>query len=226
MSGSPFVFDHLTGTLARASLGSVFVLFSAYTVAYVLLLGRYRLPRWTGVAGFLAGKGQPWFRLLTFCQACAFLTPLCFTAFAACLAAAAAPRYQAVAFIGLSAAVAFSVLSSVHYFVQFALAGAGPEGAGEAGLGHLFQLNPGAVIAAVNLLGWTVFFALACFALAPLLAGSTRTVAVGALLAVNGVVCVLGAAGYLLHLRALNVLYFNGMGLAVLGFSLAGVLLL
>jgi hypothetical protein len=92
----------------------------------------------------------------------------------------------------------------------------------------LFQLNPAAVFTAVNILGWTLFFALACLFLAPLFLAADGTGAsfMGALLLLNGVVCLLGLTGYLGRVRALNVMFFNGMGLAVLAFSLLGAAVL
>jgi hypothetical protein len=227
MNGSVFVFTETARTVARLSLLGMFVAFAVYTVAYIVLLVRYRLPAWTGATEFLEGRGQPWFRLLTFCQACAFVTPLFFVAFVAGLDASATSAYAALTRIALAASVAFAALSSVYYFVQLTLASAGPEGAEDAGLAQILQLNPRAVFTAVNILGWTLFFAVACLCVGPLfLGGSAGSGVLAALLLVNGVVCVLGMAGYMGRVRALNVLYFNGMGLAVLGFSLAGFLVL
>jgi hypothetical protein len=227
MNGSVFVFTETARTVARLSLLCMFLAFAAYTVAYVVLLVRYRLPSWTGASEFLADRGQPWFRLLAFCQVCAFVTPLFFVAFIAGLDASATPGYEALTRIALAASVVFAALSSVYYFVQLALAAAGPEGAEDAGLEQVLQLNPRAVFTAVNILGWTLFFAVACLCLGPLfLGGSAGSGVLAVLLLANGVVCVLGMAGYLGRVRTLNVLYFNGMGLAVLGFSLAGFLVL
>ena len=92
------------------------------------------------------------------------------------------------------------------------------------GLSHLFQLNPDAVFTTVNILAWTVFFGLTSLCLAPLFlaAGGPGAALLGVLLALNGAVCLLGLAGYLGRVRALNILFFNGMGLAVLAFSLLG----
>lgn len=226
MDGSVFVFDPVTRAIAQVSSLSVFILFSAYTIAYLVLQARYSLPAWTTAAAFSEGRRQPWFKLLTFCQVMAFATPLCFVVFVAALDAAAVPRFQAVTRIALAAAVGFAVLSSVHYFVQFVLAAHAPDGDRADALEQLYQLNPKAMIAAVNILGWTLFFALACLFLAPLVRGSVAADVTGWLLALNGVVCLLGMIGYLWRVRLLNLLYFNGMGLAVLAFSLTAFLVL
>ena len=227
MNGSVFVFTDAARTVVRLSLLCMFVAFAVYTAAYVVLLVRCRLPVWADAAAFLEGRGQPWLRLLTFCQACAFVTPLFFVAFVAGLDASATPGYEVFTRIAFSASVAFAVLSSVYYFVQLALAAAGPEGAESAGLEQILQLNPRAVFTAVNILGWTLFFAVACLCVGPLfLRGSSGATALAVLLLANAVVCLLGMAGYLWRVRVLNVLFFNGMGLAVLGFSLVGFLML
>jgi hypothetical protein len=227
MNGSVVLFTETARTVARLSLLCMFLAFAAYTVAYVVLLVRFRLPAWQGPAEFFAGRGRPWYRLLAFCQVCAFATPLLFVIFVAAVDASTVPEYEAFTRIALAASIAFAALSSVYYFIQLALAAGGPEGAEASGLEQILQLNPRAVFTAVNILGWTVFFAVACLCIGPLfLGGAAGSGVVAAFLLMNGVVCVLGMAGYLGRVRALNVLFFNGMGLAVLGFSLAGFLVL
>jgi hypothetical protein len=227
MNGSVSAFGELARVLTRLSLLCMFVAFSLYTVAYVVLLVRYRLPAWTSAAAFLAGRGRPWFRLLTFCQVCAFVTPLFFVVFLAGLDASVGAQYRILTRAGLAAGIAFAVLSSVYYFVQLALAGPAVGGGEGAVVEHLLQLNPRAEFTAVNILAWTVFFAAACLCVAPLfLGGSAAGAVVAVLLLLNGVVCLLGMVGYLGRIRGLNALFFNGMGVAVLGFSLAGFLAL
>jgi hypothetical protein len=150
-----------------------------------------------------------------------------FVAFVAGLDASATPGYEVFTRLALAASVAFAVLSSVYYFVQLAVAAGGREGAEGAGLEQILQLNPRAVFTAVNILGWTLFFAVACLCVGPLfLRGSSGATVLAVLLLANGVVCLLGMAGYLWRVRVLNVLFFNGMGLAVLGISLVGFLVL
>jgi hypothetical protein len=220
------VFDHLARLIAEYSLLSIFVLFSVYTAAYLVLTIRFKIPRWTTACDFQEGKKEPWFKLLTLCQALAFLTPLSFVGFVASVEAATTPDHTVLADLALAASIAFAVLSSVYYFVQFTLAGRDVSNDDGSGMEHLFQLNPGAVFTSVNILGWTLFFGIACLCLAPLFHGSAGRNAFGALLLANGVVCFAGLAGYLWKVRLLNVLYFNVMGLAVLAFSILGYLLL
>lgn len=78
----------------------------------------------------------------------------------------------------------------------------------------------------MNLLGWTLFFGIACLCLSPLFHGTAGTSVFGALLLVNAIARFLGMVGYLWSVRLLSVAYFNVMGLAVLAFSLLGYLLL
>jgi len=134
MHGSVFAFTETARTIVRLSLLCMFLAFAAYTVAYIVLLVRYRLPAWTGASAFLAGRGQPRFRLLTFFQACAFATPLFFVAFVAGLDASAASEYEAITRIALAAAVVFAALSSVPGAGACAQRGVlqrhGPGGAG------------------------------------------------------------------------------------------------
>jgi hypothetical protein len=230
MSGSVLVLDGLARTIARVSLLAIFVVFTAYTVAYVVLLVRHRIPAWTSVAAFRESRKQPWFRVFTFCQVCALATPLLFLAFAASIGAAAAASAgapdAAPALIATAAATAFALLSTVYYFVQLWLAATDVSRTGEESLSHLFQLNPAAAFTCVNILGWTLFFAVASLCLAPLFRGSAGLDLLCGLLLANGLFCLAGLWGFLWRVRVLNVVFFNGMGLAVLGFSLSGFLFL
>ncbi len=122
MSDAIFNFDVLTRQIARFSLLAIFVLFLAYTIAFLYLVVRLKIPKWTTIAAFEQARGQPWFKLLTFCQGVSFLTPLFFLSFVISLNAAVVPGYRALTGIALAAAVLFALLSAVYYFIQFTLA--------------------------------------------------------------------------------------------------------
>jgi hypothetical protein len=217
-----FSFDILTRQIAKTSLLAMFVLFLAYTIAFLFLVMKIKIPRWTTIAAFENARGQPWFRLLTFCQGIAFLTPLFFLSFVISLNVAVVPGYRALAGIALATAVLFALLSSVYYFIQFALTTLDLSPDANPTLEHLYQLNPRAIITAINILGWAFFFGLSCFCLAPLFIGSAGGNVFAAILLANGLVCWVGLAGYLRKTPFLVSLFSNLMGLAVLAFSLLG----
>jgi hypothetical protein len=222
MANTNFIFDLLTGQIAKFSLLAIFITFFAYTVAYILLIIQYKLPKWTSISSFEQGKGQMWFKMLTFCQVMAFLMPLFFLGFVISLNVAVVPRYRVLTEMALSAGILFTLLSSVHYYVQFTLARADFSSNAQPDLEHLYQLNPKAIIASINNLGWTFFFGISCLCLVPLFLGAGNGDVFGVLLLVNGLVCVVGLIGNLGNSRLLTSAYSNLMGLIVLIFSILG----
>jgi hypothetical protein len=219
-------FSPLARQVASTSLLAMFLAFVIYTVAYIALVTRFEIPKWTTVADFEQQRTGTWFKLLTICQGLAFVTPIFFVGFLASLHTAVPEAYQVLSLMALSSAVLFAAFSSIHYVVQFALARSAPSSNDQLILGHLYQLNPEAVITSVNLLGWTLFFGLSCVLIVPLFLGSTIGNIFASLLLVNAIACCLGLVGYLYRIRLLSFMYFNLMGLAVIAFSITGFMLL
>ncbi len=226
MPEAMFNFDILTRQIAKFSLLAIFILFLAYTFAFLFLVIKLKIPKWTTIAAFEQAKRQPWFKLLTFCQGCAFLTPLFFLSFVISLSVAVVPGYRALAGIALAAAGLFALLSSVYYFIQFTLTMVEASPNANPGLEHLYQLNPKAIITSINILGWAFFFGLSCFCLAPIFFGAAGGNVFAAILLANGLVCWVGLFGYLRKIPSLVSLFSNLMGLAVLAFSLLGFFLI
>jgi hypothetical protein len=119
-------------------------------------------------------------------------------------------------------ALAFAVLSGLHYFVQLGAARFNlQEGAAE-GLEFFLQANPHSVMNSIVMLGWTLFLGLSSLFLFPVFGKKERVLRVAFL--VNGLSCLLAGAGYLLQIDALTFICINLLtGAALLIVSIASM---
>jgi hypothetical protein len=189
-----------------------------------MLIGKYKLPKWQSI-NFLADEiGKPWFKLFTVCQAITFVSGLCYLILVCVFYSLVKPELGLEALISLVFAVMFVILSSEHYYVQLTYVLTRLKEKRLESLEEYSQLYSKSMIISKNILGWTLFFAISSFFLIPLFDTSTLGLWLKIVFAINGVFCVLGFIGYTHNKMILNILFFNGMGLAVIVFSLLSFL--
>jgi len=86
-----------------------------------------------------------------------------------------------------------------------------------AGLEHMVQANPYAVITAVNMLGWTLFLGLSSLFVAPVFGGDRLQRTICSAFLFNGLFCLAGGVGYVLEITAVVFVTMNlGLGVAVM----------
>ena len=113
--------------------------------------------------------------------------------------------------------IGFLTLICINYFVQITTVRMQIDMGQTNGLEQFIQANPISGMAAINMLGWTIFFGLSCI-FAGLALGNTKIEQVikYAFLS-NGVMMFLGVIGYLLDKSVVVFLCMNlGMGSAIL----------
>ena len=113
--------------------------------------------------------------------------------------------------------IGFLTLISINYFVQLTTVRMQVYTGQTDGLEQFIQANPVSGMAAINMLGWTIFFGLSCL-FAGLALGNTKIEKVikYAFLS-NGVMMFLGLIGYLFDISVVVFLCMNlGMGSAIL----------
>jgi len=119
--------------------------------------------------------------------------------------------------IGIGFASLFTVCVCMHYFIQISSVRLSIDKGQLDGLTQFIQSNPTSGIAGINLVGWTLFFSLASFFMAPVFSGNRLEKVIRMALICNGIICVLGGIGYVFDNVALIFLTLNfGMGGAVL----------
>jgi hypothetical protein len=116
----------------------------------------------------------------------------------------------------LALAVGFAMLTGMHYFVQISAVRLNFNRGTFQGIEHFLQAKPDSPLAAINMLGWTIFFGLSSLLVAPVFRGNRLQAAIRRLFWINGVCCLLAGVGFVLDWVALVFVTINlGMGGAV-----------
>ncbi len=124
--------------------------------------------------------------------------------------------------ISICFATIFATCIGIHYFVQISSVRLSIAKGQIGGLEQFIQVNPTSGIAGINLVGWTLFFSLSCFFIAPIFTGSRLNKVIKYTLIANGIICVLGGIGYVFDNIILIFLTLNlGMGGATLTATIA-----
>lgn len=112
--------------------------------------------------------------------------------------------------------VLFAALVALFYFVQVTAVRWNVDRGTLQGIEQFIQSKPDSALAAVNMLGWTLFFGLSSLFVAPVFEGSRLARTIRILFILNGIFCLLAGIGYVLDLVALVFVTINiGMGGAV-----------
>jgi hypothetical protein len=196
------------------------VMFVVFTAAFIAIPLTGPLYVWDDLAGYLAyaRSGHTFWQDLAR-WAMLFFGPLVVILFAAIHELAAGER-RLLARISLAFAVIFAALTGINYFVQLSAVRLAVAQDTIVGLEQIVQANPISAVAAINVLGWSLFFGLTSLFAAPLFTGSRLQNFIRVCLFLNGAMCLLGGLGYVLDNKALVFFTLNfGMGGAVLGFS-------
>lgn len=196
------------------------VTFVVFTVAFIAIPLTGPLYVWDDLGGYLAyvRGGHTFWQDLARCAMLLF-GPLVVILFAAIEELASGER-RLPARIGLAFAAIFAALTGSNYFVQLSAVRVAIAQDAAAGLEQIVQANPYSAVAAINVLGWSLFFGPASLFVAPLFTGSRLQTFIRICLILNGIMCLLGGLGYVLDNKALVFVTLNfGMGGAVLGFS-------
>lgn len=196
--------------------------FAVFTIAFIAIPLTGPLFIWSDMAGYLAyvRSGHTFFQDLARWMMLLF-GPSVVILFA-CLYELASGGRKLLARIGLSFAVIFAALTGINYFVQLTAVRLAIQKNVTAGLEQIVQANPISAVAAINVLGWSLFFGLASLFAAPLFRGRGLARFIAICFWLNAAMCLLGGLGYVVDNAALVFVTLNfGMGGAVLGFAAA-----
>jgi hypothetical protein len=124
--------------------------------------------------------------------------------------------------ISICFATIFAACIGIHYFVQISSVRLSIARGQVAGLEQFIQSNPTSGIAGINMVGWTLFFSLSCFFIAPVFSWSRLNRVIKYAFISNGIICILGGIGYVFDNVILIFLTLNlGMGAAILTATIA-----
>jgi hypothetical protein len=150
------------GVVYLLLFGVMLVLFSDR-----LYLGLFPIPVWQDMATFAAQADSQQMAFVSLLQVVAWLQALAFLPIVFALHELAPPAKQILSRIGMACALTFVIFSSMHYYVQWAAVRLTVlHGGALDGLGQFVQFNLESPLAAINIVGWTLFQGLATFTIA------------------------------------------------------------
>ena len=174
---------------------------------------------WTDLAGFVEYARAHDRTLIYIAQACMALFGPLYVMIVSSLAESVAPERRGLLRAALGLGVGFAVLTGINYFTHITAVRFNLDRGTTAGLEQLVQHKPDSVMAAINMLGWTVYFGLSTLLASAAFGSQSGNLerAIRLALLANGVCCLLAGIGFVIDSTFLIYVTINiGMGGAVL----------
>lgn len=209
----------MNGTVIKLgfwSAGLAAVTFLVFTVCFVAVFVVNPPFTWTDLAGYVdyVQQSNQTFKVLAQLSMLLF-APLYVILLNSIHELAPADK-QVLSRLALIFGALFAVLIALFYFVQVTAVRWNVDRGTLEGIGQYIQAKPDSALAAVNMLGWTLFFGLSSLFAAPVFNGGGLASAIKVLFILNGIFCLLAGIGFVFDLVALVFVTINlGMGGAV-----------
>lgn len=198
------------------------VTFVIWIICFVSIAITSPLFTWTNIADYqqYISTNNQFFQYLA--KAFMLLFAISFLILIHALQESVSEQFRTVARLGVAFGILFSVVTSMHYFVQISAVRFSITSNEFAGLEHFLQAKPTSVISSVNMLGWTLFLGLSSL----FFFGALRNGVSGKLLRIAflimGLSCLLGGFGFLTQIDLITFVCINlGMGGGVLVMTVA-----
>jgi hypothetical protein len=141
-----------------------------------------------------------------------------------CFYDAAIPSSKPYVRISLLFALAFAIVSCLHYFVQLTSVRILLEDNHPLGLELFVQANPYSIMTSVDMLGWTFFLGITSFFLVPVFKQNSWNRSILIYFLILGISCTLAGLGYAFQIVWLTFLFVNiGVGGSLFAISLTTV---
>lgn len=191
-------------------------MFLIFTVCFVLILATSPLFFWTDLSDYLVYVNENDQSLATLARLCSLLFAPFFVITLNSIHELVVPEKKILTRNSLSFAILFAMAVSIHYFVQLTAVRLSLQAGQTTGLEQVVQANPISTVAAINMLGWTLFLGLSSLFLVPVFGNGRLSKSIQVAFLVNGVCCLLGGLSYLFQWLIVLFLTINlGMGGAV-----------
>ena len=204
-----------------AALGSS-VTFIVYTACFVLILASAPIFTWTNLQDYVAytnAHNQTW-------KFVAQVDMLLFGVFYVVMLNAiydnATATNKSTTRLGLLFGAMFALLVCSHYFVQISSVRLSVIKGQTDGLLQFIQANPYGGLAAMNMLGWTLFLGLSSLFVAPVFRNGRLEKLLHIAFIANGIFCLVGGIAYVLEITLLIFVCTTlGMGASVIVIAVA-----
>lgn len=190
--------------------------FVVYTICFLAILVTAPLFTWTNMADYVvyAEANSQFFKHLA--QFAMLMFGPLFVLLLNSIHDYAPADKKTLTRISLCFGVIFAALIGMHYFVQISAVRLSLIQGNADGLEQFVQGNPYSALAAINVLGMTLFLGLASLFIAPVFAGRRLEWVIRYAFLLNGIFCLLGGAGYVFDITPLVFVTLTlGMGAAV-----------
>ena len=164
-----------------------------YLAGYIALLAIFPVRPWTNIEAFASELGSPYFNALTGLQVLAFLQALLVLVLTIAIYEHAPSSKKILARLGIAFALAFAILSSMHYYIQWVGVRQSILRNDLSGLGLFVQFNFDSPVSAINMLGWMFFYGLTTLVLAPIFGKGRLDGWIRWAFLINGIGCILSA---------------------------------
>jgi hypothetical protein len=191
--------------------------FVIWAICFVAIFKMNPPFKWTNLQDFIAYSNSCNQSFKYLAQFAMLLFAPAFLVLLHCISDYATEDKKILSRISICFATIFTTCVGIHYFIQISSVRLSIANGQTGGLEQFIQSNPTSGIAGINMVGWTIFFSLSCFFLAPVFSGNRLNNVIKYALISNGIICVLGGIGYVFNNVAIIFLTLNfGMGGAIL----------
>jgi hypothetical protein len=164
-----------------------------YVAVFIVLVTYFSVRPWTDIQTFASEIGSAYFLTLTGHQVLAFLQALLVLVLAITIYEYASPDKKILARLGIAFALAFAILSSMNYYIQWVGVRQSILSNDLTGLGLFVQFNDDSPMFAINMLGWTFFYGLTTLVLAPIFNHNRLESWIRWAFIINGIGCIITA---------------------------------
>ncbi|MBA4385326.1 MAG: hypothetical protein C0410_11370 [Anaerolinea sp.] len=164
-----------------------------YLIVYIIFLTLFPIKPWSNIQAFAADINTPYMTWLTVIQVMAFLQAFLVLVISVVLHEFSKPEEKILTRLAKAFALSFTILASLHYYMQWTGVRQSILSNDLEGLGMFVQFNFDSPISAINMLGWMFFYGLTTLSLSPLFKkrGIERWIHWAFL--INGIGCILCA---------------------------------
>jgi hypothetical protein len=210
----------MTSNSVKLGYRATLICISTFVIWIICFVGIFKLNplfTWTNIADYITYSNTYNQSFKYLAQFAMLLFGSAFLVIINCIHDYAPPDKKIFSRISIGFAALFAVCIGIHYFVQISSVRLSIKKEQLDGLEQFIQSNPTSGIAGINMVGWTLFFSLSCFFVAPVFSGKGLNRVIKYALIANGIICFSGGIGYIFDNIALIFLTLNlGMGGAII----------
>lgn len=197
--------------------GSIIFTFTGilYGLSMGILLSKYTIPKYSNLELFLSLVDEKFINLYTFSQLFAFMSTLFFMIVLCSIHESVQPTNKIYSLISICFGLAFTILASLNYFIQFSIVRLSLNDGIIQNLESFVQFNPRSLSNAMNILAWSLFLGLSTLFLGIIFKGKGINLAIRMSLFITSLFCFIGFIGFIFDLPFFMFIFQMGMTLGL-----------